>query len=120
MPENNTKGEAELQNLSQDELLALFVEQLLVDKGIEATKELREELANDINDQINIRILNRMPDAAVGRLNAALDNPDTTDEQIDKIIEESGVDVDGIVEQTLVDFRNGYIGNGEEKEVENE
>lgn len=110
MPEQKQLTEEELQNLSQDELLALFVEQLLVDKGVEATDELRTDLALKISDRINMGILQGMSDEMLDKLNKALDDPNVSDEEIEKMINESGVDVSKVTNDVMIAFRKEYLG----------
>ena len=110
MPEQKQLTEEELQNLSQDEIVALFVEQLLVDKGEGATDQRRMELAEEISDKINVEVLGRMSDETLDRLNAALDNPNSTDGEIEEIIMNSGVNVAEVTEKILMDFREEYLG----------
>ncbi len=110
MSEQKILTEEELQNLSQDEVMALFVEQLLVDKGVEATDELRAELAEKISDRVNMEILKGMSDEMLDQLNAALDNPEVSDEEIERMIESSGVDVAKVTGETMLAFREEYLG----------
>lgn len=115
MPEQKQLTEEELKNLSQDELLALFVEQLLIDKGEEATDERRAELVLEVNDRINMAVLRQMPDEMLDRLNAALDDPNTSDDEIEKMISESGVDIAKTANEEMVKFRDEYLGEGGEQ-----
>ncbi len=110
MPEQKQLTEDELQNLSQDELLALFVEQLLVDKGEEATDNLRANLSLKISDRINLGILHAMPDEMLDKVNEALDDPNVSDEEIEKMISESGVDIAKVTSEAMTAFRNEYLG----------
>ena len=110
MPETKTLTEEELQYLSKDEVMALFVEQLLIDKGVNATDEIRASLMEEINDRINMDILKGMSDEMLDKLNLALDDSNVSDDVIEGIIKESGVDVAKVTEETMIRFRDEYLG----------
>lgn len=115
MPEKNTLTESDVQNMSESELLMAFVEQLILEKGGVATEEAKAQLLEALNEKINVSILNAMPDASLERLNALLDSPEVTNQQIDALINESGVNTDEVVEKAMIEFRTEYLDGKENR-----
>ena len=113
MPEDATLPENFFADLSQEELVAVYVEKMIYDKGVEATDELRNKLFNELSDEITKQMILAMPDYLVKKLNEDIDGG-ADDEAINKAIDESGIDVETITEQTMNNFRDNYL-NGEEK-----
>lgn len=110
MPQEKLLTEADLKDLSMDELLSMFVEQLIIDKGVEATDELREELLSEISDRMNERILGKLSDEDKKKLDEMLSDENTPDEEIDKFIMGAGVDMDAEIAEVLKAFHDEYLG----------
>ena len=113
MPEGAELPEDILAELSQEEIIAIYVEKMIMDKGVEPTDQLRAELREKLSDEITKNMVLAMPDYLVSKLNEELDNG-ASDEVVAKAIDESGIDVETITEQTMTAFREKYL-NGEEK-----
>ena len=113
MPEDATLPENFFADLSQEELIAVYVEKMIYDKGVEATDELRNKLFNELSDEITKQMILAMPDYLVKKLNEDI-NGGADDEAINKAIDESGIDVETITEQTMSAFREKFL-NGEDK-----
>ena len=113
MPEDATLPENIFADLSQEELVAVYVEKMIYDKGVEATDELRNKLFNELSDEITKQMILAMPDYLVKKLNEDIDGG-ADDEAINKAIDESGIDVETITEQTMSAFREKFL-NGEDK-----
>lgn len=113
MPEDATLPENFFADLSQEELIAVYVEKMIYDKGVEATDELRNKLFNELSDEITKQMILAMPDYLVKKLNEDIDGG-ADDEAINKAIDESGIDVETITEQTMSAFREKFL-NGEDK-----
>ncbi len=113
MPEDATLPENFFADLSQEELIAVYVEKMIYDKGVEATDELRDKLFNELSDEITKQMILAMPDYLVKKLNEDIDGG-ADDEAINKAIDESGIDVETITEQTMSAFREKFL-NGEDK-----
>lgn len=109
MTDNQIPTEADMQNMSQDELLSVFAEQLIRTSGREMTEELKADMVAQMNGRITDEILKGMSDEKVNELNSLLDNPNTTDEQIDMLIESANVDIEGAVKKVMEDFRNEFL-----------
>ena len=113
LPEDAELPEDVLQELTQEQIIAIYVEKMIADKGIEPTDELRKDLREKLSDEITKALILAMPDYLVDQLNDELDGG-ADDEKIAKAIDESGIDVETITERTMKAFRDDYL-NGEEK-----
>lgn len=113
LPEDAELPEDVLENLTQEQIIAIYVEKMIADKGIEPTDELRKDLREKLSDEITKALILAMPDYLVNQLNDELDGG-ADDEKIAKAIDESGIDVETITEQTMNAFHENYL-NGEEK-----
>ena len=113
LPEDADLPEDVLESLTQEQIVAIYVEKMIADKGVEPTDELRAELREKLSDEITKALILAMPDYLVNQLNEELDGG-ADDEKIAKAIDESGIDVETITEQAMNAFRDNYL-NGEEK-----
>ena len=113
LPEDAELPKDVLESLTQEQIIAIYVEKMIADKGIEPTDELRKDLREQLSDEITKALILAMPDYLVNQLNDDLDGG-ADDEKIAKAIDESGIDVETITEQTMKAFRDDYL-NGEEK-----
>ena len=113
LPEGTEIPDEILNELTQDQMLAVFVEQMISDKGVVATDELRLNLYQRLSDEITKNMILAMPDYLVEKLNKDIEQG-TNEEVIEKAIDESGIDVETITEQTMTKFRKKYL-NQEEK-----
>ena len=113
LPEDAELPEDLLNDLDQGQILQLYVVKIMMDKGVEITDGEREKLASELEDEITKQQILAMPDYLVKELNEKLD-AGAADEEIEKAIDESGIDVETITEQTMTAFREKYL-NGEEK-----
>ena len=84
-----------------------------MEKNVERTDEVRQKLFDEVSNEIMNNIVNAMPDYLVKQINESLESG-ADDDVINKAIDESGVDVETITEQTMTAFREKYL-NGEEK-----
>ncbi|MDR2336997.1 MAG: hypothetical protein LBE03_02750 [Candidatus Nomurabacteria bacterium] len=94
-----------------------FIDEILKEKGMDkAIDDVYDELHADLKarllDQIDRAVVTAMPEDKIDELNDLLDkNPNTTDEEIQKIVQSSGVDAVQITAKTLLRFRDLYLGN---------
>ena len=96
LPEGAEIPDEILNQLTQEQMLAVFVEKMISDKGIAATDELRGKLYL------------AMPDYLVEKLNNEIDQG-ADEKTINQVIKESGIDVETITEQTMMAFREKYL-----------
>lgn len=113
LPEDADLPEDIFKDLSQEEILAVYVEKMIMDKGVEPTDKLRNSLREKLSNEITKKIILAMPDYLVKELNESID-AGADDEKLNQAIDESGIDVETITEQAMTAFRDNYI-NGEEK-----
>lgn len=96
----------------QDTLPA-FVDKLVEEKGItgldeEIMMQLKEDLMERIEDRINVRILERMPEEKMEEFDAVVEEGD-----LDKIQEFTHANIPGldqVIAKELLDFRRTYLG----------
>ena len=93
-----------LDELDQEQIILIYVEKMIADKGVEPTDELRNKLRSELSEEITKNIVLAMPDYLVNQI-----NDDVDDETMNRLIDESGIDVETITEQTMTAFREKYL-----------
>lgn len=96
-----------------------FIEQLLVDKGITNVEpDIREELKADMKkrliDQINREAIMELSEEKATELEQKADDPNFTNEDFNKFLEDAGVNVLQVTLNTMLKFRGFYLGTEEE------
>lgn len=95
--------------------LDTIIDQILNEKNIASMDaEVRTQLAADLKerllDQINRAVIDALPAEKVTELNALLDAGDpVTDQQLQQLVQDSGLDVQRITTETILRFRDLYI-----------
>ena len=108
--------QAALENMSNDELLGLFAEQMMVDKGLrdEVDADVFAVLKDDLKDrlamQINRAILVQLPDDKLEQLDQDLDSDAIDAESFEKMVTDAGVDIEKTTQDVMMAFRNTYLG----------
>ena len=91
-----------------------FIDQLIDEKDLNLEDDVRQELKADmINrllDQIDQASINALPEDKAIELADKLDDPDFTDEQVSEFIRNSGVDLERVALETMIQFRLLYLG----------
>lgn len=108
LPEGAEIPDEILNQLTQEQMLAVFVEKMISDKGIAATDELRGKLYVALSDEVTKNMILAMPDYLVEKLNNEIDQG-ADERAINQAIKESGIDVETITEQTMMAFREKYL-----------
>lgn len=108
LPEGAEIPDEILNQLTQEQMLAVFVEKMISDKGIAATDELRGKLYVALSDEVTKNMILAMPDYLVEKLNNEIDQG-ADERTINQAIKESGIDVETITEQTMMAFREKYL-----------
>ena len=108
LPEGAEIPDEILNQLTQERMLAVFVEKMISDKGIAATDELRGKLYVALSDEVTKNMILAMPDYLVEKLNNEIDQG-ADERAINQAIKESGIDVETITEQTMMAFREKYL-----------
>lgn len=108
LPEGAEIPDEILNQLTQEQMLSVFVEKMISDKGITATDELRGKLYVALSDEVTKNMILAMPDYLVEKLNNEIDQG-ADERTINQAIKESGIDVETITEQTMMAFREKYL-----------
>lgn len=108
-----------LDSLTDDEILDAFAEQMMKDKGLVHVDEvtfnaLKEDLKERIGFQVTRAILARLPQDKLDQLGASLDDGTATGESINNLIASENIDTSEIVRDTMLTFRDAYLGEGTE------
>lgn len=95
--------------------LDTFINDILDDKKLPGLdEEVRAQLARDLRqrllDQINRAIIEALPEDKLGELDAAMDRSDVSEEHIQRLIIDSGIDIKRITVETMLRFRDLYLG----------
>ena len=94
-----------------------FLESLLNDKGIEVEPEIREELKADMKnrllDQIDRAAVQALSEEKAEELAKKVEDPNFTNEDMTKFMQESGVNLTEVALETMLKFRGFYLGTGE-------
>lgn len=73
-------------------------------------KQLESDLKNRLTDQVNRSVIEAMPEDCVDGLNGLLDR-EAPDEEVQRYIADCGVDVRRITLETMLRFRDLYLGS---------
>lgn len=103
--------ESKLAGMSQDQLIDLFIEELMLEKGIKASNVEKNNLSDKLKDAVMTEILMNLPDYLVNRINEGFENGSATDELFDQVVEESGIDANKITEKVMIKFRDDYLND---------
>lgn len=91
-----------------------FIDQLIDEKGLGVEGDVREQLKLDMMerllDQIDKAAINALPEDKAIELADKLDDENFTDEQVSEFIQNSGVDLERVALETMLQFRLLYIG----------
>ena len=95
-----------------------FINTLLDEKGIsDVEPEIREELKEDMKarlmEQINRAAIMQLPEDKATELAEKVDDPEFNDEKMAEFMKDSGVDLTGVTLDTMLQFRNFYLDQGE-------
>lgn len=95
-----------------------FVESLLTDKGItDIEPDIKEELKTDMKkrllDQINRAAVMQLSEEKADELAKLVEDPNFTNEEMTKFMQDSGVNLTEVALDTMLKFRSFYLGTGE-------
>ena len=95
-----------------------FIESLLTEKGIidvepDIKKELKEEMEKRLLGQINKAAVMQLNEEEAAELAKRIDQPDFTNEEMAKFMQNSSVNLAEVALDTMLKFRNFYLGIGE-------
>ena len=109
MQNDGVATEADIDNLSGEQAILAFIEQLILDKGEEPTDELRKELLNKFNTKLNEKLIAAMPSELVSKLSDNLEN--LSEDDIIKEIDDSDIPTEEITKTLAEEFRDEYLSD---------
>ena len=109
-----SSGEPDLTGLTQDQLMDLFVDDLVKEKGQNISEAEKQKIADDLKDAVMTEILMSLPDYLVNKINDSFENDTASEEMIESVVEESGIDASKIAEKVMIKFRDDYLNKKEE------
>lgn len=91
-----------------------FIESLLNDKGIEVEPDIREDLKADMKakllDQIDRAAIQALSEEKAAELARKIEDPNFTNEDMTKFMQDSGVNLTEVALDTMLKFRGFYLG----------
>ena len=109
-----SSGEPDLTGLTQDQLMDLFVDDLVKEKGQNISEAEKQKIADDLKDAVMTEILMSLPDYLVNKINDSFENDPASEEMIESVVEESGIDASKIAEKVMIKFRDDYLNKEEQ------
>ena len=102
--------------LTNEEVISEFAKNLLAEKGL---KTVNDDIKKDIlilieeklTDTINEALIYALPDEKIVELEKLADRDDVTARWVTDLIMNSGIDVNGIIMQTMSEFRESFLKN---------
>ena len=111
---STSSGEPDLTGLTQDQLMDLFVDDLVKEKGENISEAEKQKIADDLKDAVMTEILMSLPDYLVNKINDSFENDTASEEMIESVVEESGIDASKIAEKVMIKFRDDYLNKEEQ------
>ena len=113
--ELTAEQKAAIAELSDDEILDAFAEQMMEEKGLKELDELtfntlKDDLKERMSYQVTRAIIARLPQDKLDQLGVSLDDDTATAEGVEELIASEGIDTSEIVQDTLLTFREAYLG----------
>lgn len=100
---------------AQDELMNQYIEKMMNEAGIRVNDRLREDLKMKMQEAILSEILMNLPDYLVDKISEFFDAAEPDFNEVQKIIQESGIDVQSVTEKALEEFKENYLKNAKEE-----
>ncbi len=97
-----------------------FINSMLEDKQLAVEPELREQMAKDLQtrlmDQIDRAVIEALPEDKVDGLNDLLDTS-ASEQEVQSYIVDCGVDIQRVTLETMLRFRELYLGDADNNGV---
>ena len=111
----------QLNSLSDDEVLSVYMESLLIEKGLtDLDDETREEMISEMKeravDLINYSIIDALPEGKAEELSSKIEQGEDGEALMNAAIEEAGIDAGKITDEALKKFRELYLGEDAKEE----
>ena len=112
-----------LKNMSNEEIIELFIEGLIIDKGFENLGEeekdkIRDELTDKVEDFLTQSLVEVLPGDSVADLDDMIDAGSATPENVKKLLDSAGIDSGQVVVDALMKFRELYLNPRENNQTE--
>ena len=100
-----------------------FLAQILEDKGYtdldpEVKQGVVDEMRETLMRQMDKEAILRLSDEKAEELSAKLDDPNFTSDDMAQFLRDNGVNLSEVALETMINFRNFYIGTEGEDETE--
>ena len=111
----------QLNSLSDDEVLSVYMESLLIEKGLgdlddEAKQDMIAQMKERAVDLINYSIVEALPEGKVEELSSKIEQGEDGNALMNAAIEEAGIDTGKITDEALKKFRELYLGEDAKEE----
>lgn len=111
----------QLNSLSDDEVLSVYMESLLVEKGLtDLDDETRDNMISEMKeravDLINYSIIEALPEDKAEELSNRIEQGEDGEALMNAAIEEAGIDTGKITDDALAKFRELYLGEDAKEE----
>lgn len=100
---------------AQDELMNQYIEKMMSEAGVRVNDRLREDLKMKMQEAILSEILMNLPDYLVDKISELFDAAEPDFNEVQKIIQESGIDVQSVTEKALDEFKENCLKNAKEE-----
>lgn len=110
--------DANIENMSNEEIIDAFLEGLLIEKNLgEMDEDTKKEMLADLKERlyefINRAILESLPEEKLAEINSMADDNTINSEILTQKVEASGIDATKITIEAMDKFREVYLGNNE-------
>lgn len=111
----------QLNSLSDDEVLGVYMESLLIEKGLtDLDDETRDNMISEMKeravDLINYSIIEALPEDKAEELSNRIEQGEDGETLMNAAIEEAGIDTGKITDDALAKFRELYLGEDAKEE----
>lgn len=108
--EDRPLEESDFAGLTNDQLIAVFIESLIEEKGLQPNDRLRADLKTRFNSFYSMKLAMSLTTEDQQKI-AGLEG-DSMTEQIAEIVKNAGVDTGSLIEKTMDEFQKQYLNEG--------
>jgi methionine aminopeptidase len=112
---NTKKGKKTVDNTAtSQQQLEEFVDDMLTEKNLpglsdDVRPDVIKEVVQTLQELINRAIINALPDDKLEEISKRIEDENTSLVQIQDLVQQSGIDTEKIVTNTLIEFRRLYL-----------
>ncbi len=113
--------EARLMGMDDEELLTLFVNQLVEaktgvkDMSIELKEQIKGQLKERLEYELQKDLLMALPEEKLAEIEQMSENGVADTDEFGQVLEEAGIDIDAIMQKTLTRFKDEYLAQSNER-----